>query len=189
MKIWGLGWAKTGTTTLGACMSSFGFRHMSTRLDLVDHLSVGNLTPIFQVADDHDSFEDWPWILLYKAVDKRYPGSKFILTLRDDSAWIQSYRNMLRRETPNSVLNRRRRVLYGFDVDVASDEELVARRRVHEECVRFYFRDREGDLLEVDWSRGDGWTKLCAFLRLPVPWLPFPHENKSMYDDEPPTQG
>lgn len=31
----------------------------------------------------------------------------------------------------------------------------------------------------IEWQPGDGWTPLCRALDLPVPDLPFPHENSS----------
>ena len=39
--------------------------------------------------------------------------------------------------------------------------------------------DRPGKLVEMDFSSGDGWEKLCPFLGLPVPAKPFPHANKA----------
>lgn len=185
VRAFGVGWAKTGTTTLGECLRALGFHHVSTRLDLIDDFAQGRMSPLFEVADEHDSFEDWPWLLLYEAMDQRYPRSKFILTLRDDDTWIRSYRNMLEREKPDSDLQRKRVILYGFDVNAASDDQLIARRRSHEDCVRRYFRGREEDLLEVDWSRGDDWTTLAPFLGKPVPSLPFPHANKATYAKDP----
>jgi len=34
--------------------------------------------------------EDNPWPLIYKELDKRIPGCKFILTLRDEESWYSS---------------------------------------------------------------------------------------------------
>jgi hypothetical protein len=41
-----------------------------------------------------------------------------------------------------------------------------------------YFEDRAGDLLIMDICGGDGWEKLCPFLGVPVPSVPFPDLNK-----------
>ncbi|HEX6997914.1 MAG TPA: sulfotransferase [Gammaproteobacteria bacterium] len=181
-KIFGIGWAKTGTSSLGACFRILGYKHQGQRLDLVDHLPANRLDPILAVAADSDSFEDWPWIVLYEQLDRAFPGSKFVLTLRDSERWLRSYRNMLSREPPPSAeLRRRRRILYGLDVEAATDEQLVARYEAHNRDVLAYFEGRPEALLTVSWEAGDGWERLCAFLGKPVPDRPFPHVNRGAY--------
>ncbi len=54
MKIFGIGWAKTGTTTLGRCLELLGYRHVGQRLDLVPHLEKGDLAAIHEVAAEAD---------------------------------------------------------------------------------------------------------------------------------------
>jgi hypothetical protein len=41
-----------------------------------------------------------------------------------------------------------------------------------------YFAKRPGDLLVINIPAGDGWEKLCPFLGVPVPDLPFPFKNR-----------
>ncbi|HEY8520697.1 MAG TPA: sulfotransferase [Gammaproteobacteria bacterium] len=181
-KIFGIGWAKTGTTTLGTCFKILGYKHQGQRLDLVDHLPGNRLEPILAVAARSDTFDDWPWILLYQELDRAFPGSKFVLTLRDSDRWLRSYRNMLRTEPPPSAeLRRRRRILYGFDVETATDEQLVARYEAHNRDVLAYFEGRSDALLTVNWEAGDGWERLCAFVGKPVPDRPLPHANRGSY--------
>lgn len=183
MKIFGIGWAKTGTTTLGHCLEVLGHRHQGQRLDLVDDLATGDLSRILAVAAEADAFEDWPWILAYRQLDAAFPGSRFILTVRDPQRWLRSYRNML--EQPGIVteeLNRIRRLLYGLPFPDVTAEQLLDRYRRHNDEVVDYFSSRPGDLLVVDWERGDGWPSVCGFLGQPVPDVPFPHDNKGCYD-------
>lgn len=180
-KVFGVGWAKTGTTTLGECMRLIGNRHVGGRLDLVDYWGTANLKPIYEVAREHDSAEDWPWLLMFHELDAWFPGSRFVLTTREPQSWLRSYRNMLDGQVSNEKLQRRRNSLYSFDVDAASNEQLLARVERHNTSVRNYFAARPTDLLEVDWASGDGWQKLCTFLDVPVPDAPFPHANKASY--------
>ena len=49
-----------------------------------------------------------------------------------------------------------------------------------EAAVRRYFAERL-NFIELDWSRGDDWTQLCAFLGVPRPAIPFPHANRRTY--------
>ena len=180
-KVVGIGWAKTGTTTLGKCLHILGFTHCSTRLDLIDDLQEGDVSKALCIAEHFDSFDDWPWTLLYEQLDQTFPGSKFIMTLRDDATWIRSYRNMVSRQSYSKQLSQRRSFIYGMDVLTATDLELVERKRRHEDLVRRYFLSRPNDLLEVDWEKGDRWGVLCRFLGYPEPRVSFPHENIGFY--------
>ena len=193
-KVFGIGWAKTGVTTLGRCLRELGYRHHGQRLDLVDDLGDGDtgsgewpatdLTRIEAVAMEHDGFTDWPWILLYRRLDETFPGSKFVLTLRNADRWLRSYRSMIARLPPATPeLIARRRILYGLPFPDVTDAMLLERRARHDAAVRDWFRDRPESLLTVDWEAGDGWESLCRFLGEPVPSIPFPHENRG----DPPT--
>lgn len=180
--MFGVGWAKTGTTTLGRCFEILGLAHVGPRLDLVDHLPERNLAPILQIARRHDGFEDWPWLLLFRELDAAFPGSRFVLTTRDEASWLRSYRNMLANQGEAAPqLTARRRVLYDLPFPHVTDDQLLARVRRHEREVRAWFAERPGDLLVVDWSAGDRWERLCDFLDLPVPDVDFPHENRGRY--------
>ena len=82
-KVFGVGWAKTGTTTLGECLRLLGSRHQSAMFGLVPDLEAGRREVIADAAEPFDSVEDWPWLLLYRELDVRYPGSRFVLTTRE----------------------------------------------------------------------------------------------------------
>ena len=91
MKVFGIGLNKTGTKTLGSCFKTFGLRNKSYDEQLLIEFSRGNKEPIFQVSDAFDSFDDWPWPLLYKDFDKRYQDARFVLTVRKDPhTWFES---------------------------------------------------------------------------------------------------
>ncbi len=47
----------------------------------------------------------------------------------------------------------------------------------HRDNVINYFRHKGRDLLVIDICGGEGWERLCEFLDVPVPDVPFPHEN------------
>ncbi len=181
-KTFGIGWAKTGTTTLGECFKTLGFDHQSTRPDLVRDARQGDLRRILALAEKKDSFEDWPWPLLYRELDDAFPGSRFVLTVREPEKWLRSNRNMLRRPGYGTTAHHELRgLIFGFSFPDVTDEQLLRRYSRHNREVREYFRDRPGALLVVDWERGDGWPQLCGFLGVEVPELPFPHANRGYY--------
>jgi hypothetical protein len=125
---------------------------------------------------EYDAFEDNPWPVLYKELDQRFPGSKFVLTRRPAEAWIRSMvKDFATTETPM------RRWIYGEDAGCPEGNEdvYIARYERHNKEVLEYFKDRPDDLLVFDLPKGDGWDKLCGFLGHDIPNEPFPHANKA----------
>ena len=88
-KIFGVGLSKTGTTSLARALEILGYK---TR----DYLGVTRYSPSdlssidLQIIDSNDAFTDTPIPSFYRELDTRYPGSKFILTVRDTDDWLQS---------------------------------------------------------------------------------------------------
>jgi hypothetical protein len=178
-KVFGIGWAKTGTTTLGRCFEILGYNHQSQNLSLVPQIFRGDFKKTLLIAAAKESFEDWPWPLVYPEMDTVFTGSRFVLTTRKPDRWLASYRAMLAAEgPPTPELQSIRCQLFGVLPAIASDEELVARYIRHSKEIMEYFKTRSGQLLVVDWEAGDSWEKLCYFLKAPVPSVPFPHLNR-----------
>jgi len=48
----------------------------------------------------------------------------------------------------------------------------------HQGAVEQYFANKVGQLLRIRITEGEGWEKLCTFLDVPVPNVPFPHLGK-----------
>ena len=100
-KIFGIGSPKTGTSSLGEAFEILGLKHLGWSAVLWDLYLKHELEPIFRVAQDYDAFEDGPWngpdlfyrqgVDLYKVLDKQFPGSKFILTIRHIDGWVKSH--------------------------------------------------------------------------------------------------
>ncbi|MEM7305483.1 MAG: sulfotransferase family protein [Planctomycetota bacterium] len=174
-KVLGVGWHKTGTSTLGACLVQLGLTHAAFDSDGFALYRRGDVGRLLDFMEGVQSFQDWPWALLYREADRRFPDAKFVLTTRTSSeAWLGS---LLRHAEhgPTEV----RRALYGHAMPHGHEAEHVARYERHNAEVRAYFRDRPGKLLEVCWEDGDGWRELADFLGLPCPDAPFPHVNPS----------
>jgi Sulfotransferase domain len=175
-KVFGVGIAKSGTKTLGRCFRELGYRNCSIRDDLVP-AAVGDPAAVIAATGDFDSFEDFPWFWFYEPLAARYPDARFVLTRRrDDDTWRRSFHNHMRTIPPERIeLGRQlaERFLPGVPIDDL--------HHVHNERVRAFFADKPGRLLEVCWEETPSWDPLCAFLRLPVPDVPFPHENRGDY--------
>jgi len=171
-KIFCIGFHKTGTTSLGVALEQLGFRVQG---------SVGTGDPdiaekVFDLAlpllQDHDAFRDNPWPIIYKELDARWPGSKFILTVRTSESWIRSQQKHFGTRT-----SPMRQWIYGAGCPVGNEEDYISRFEAHNREVIAYFKDRPDDLLILDLEKGDSWEKLCAFLDKAPPDTAFPHVN------------
>ncbi len=178
MKVFGIGLNKTGTKTLGACFSMLGFKNKSYDFDLLNAWSHGDIEPIIKTAGHYDSFEDWPWPLVYKELAIRFPDAKFILTLRKDTdTWF----NSLCKHSLLTGPTQARKIAYGFEMPNEHKQEHVLIYNKHYEDVIEYFKHNPNRLLVACWENGDGWDEVCTFLKLPVVRdQPFPHKNRAV---------
>jgi hypothetical protein len=171
-KVFGVGFHKTGTTSLADALSLLGYTttgpndvHREGIDRAVAWRTAQALLPRF------DAFQDNPWPLLFREIDRELPGSLFVLTERPDEEWLASVvRHFGRERTPM------REWIYGEGSPVGHEDRYLERYRRHNREVREHFAGRE-DLLVMDITRGDGWELLCTFLGHAVPEEPFPHSN------------
>lgn len=182
-QVFGIGFHKTGTTTLGQALEKFGYsvchgaasvRDALGNRRMLAALATNELDEIFNIAAGFEAFEDNPWFILYRELDRRFPGGKFILTVRDDESWLRSAVRYYGRSESDL-----RWWIYGAGSPVGNEALFLERYRRHNAEVRDYFAHRPEALLIVDWEKGDGWNELSAFLQRPAPALSFPHRNSS----------
>ena len=175
MKVFGVGLNKTGTTTLGQCFKLLGYRHAPYDRTLLYRLHEGDPEPAFAVADKFDTFEDWPWPLMFRQLDLRYPSARFVLTERSSpQKWIGSLKN----HSERSGTERVREIAYGYPMPHGHEDELMAFYAAHGRAVREHFADRPDKLLVSCWETESRWHELCAFVGKDVPETPFPHANQ-----------
>ena len=173
-KVFCIGFHKTGTTSMAVALNQLGYR--VTGPNGVNDLNIEKnvISMAYDLAKDFDAFQDNPWPILYKELDAKFPGSKFILTLRSPESWIKSQVNHFgKKETPM------RKWIYGVGCPEGNEDVYLKRFSNHCEEVMEYFKDRPYDLLVLDLAKGDGWEKLCPFLGVDIPVTSFPHANKA----------
>jgi hypothetical protein len=174
-KVFGIGFHKTATSSLGEALQILGYRVASVVGIRDQDIADTYKEKAFALVQDFDAFEDNPWPLLYRELDRAFPGSKFILTRRPDEAWLKSAtRHFGGQSTPM------RELIYDGHGDPEGYEELyLARYRKHNDDVLSYFVDRPHDLLQMDITAGDAWDTLCPFLGQPTPNKSFPAANRA----------
>jgi hypothetical protein len=177
-KLFGIGLRKTGTRSIAAATRALGLRtlHKGGRgtSNLVEQAEAEGVPLLTHLGEGYDAYFDVKAIeTRYAELDRQYPGSRFILSLRDEEAWLDSYeKHVLGNQA------RAKRGEYDGVLLIVDREAWRAERAAHHEAVRAYFADRPGDLLEFDIGVGDGWEKLAPFLGKPIPTEPFPWENR-----------
>ena len=162
-KIFGIGLHKTGTTTLARMMERMGYMNYGFDRYFMRLMFEGNFDPVWSWIAPWQSFQDIPWPLFYRELDQKYPGSKFILTLRDEEKWWNSLVNHF-----GGRITEANHLIFGFADVVGHKEEVLKMYRNHNREVQEYFADRPDDLLVVNWE-DQGISEVCHFLGRPVP--------------------
>jgi hypothetical protein len=126
-----------------------------------------------RLVEQFDAFQDNPWPMLYLELDRRYPGSKFILTVRPSDEWIGSVVSHFGGSTTPM-----REWIYGAGDPRGHETLYVETCERHNAGVLRHFQNRPNDLLVLRITAGDGWGALCPFLGVEAPLTDFPHVNK-----------
>lgn len=181
-RIFGIGMHKTATTSLHAALNILGFdsahwksAHWAKAIWTEMNVFGRSLT-----LEKHYALSDLPITILYDKLDKAYPGSKFILTKRNEEKWLNSVRrhwspdyNRFRLEwNTDPFTHTIHKAVYGQKG--FNEEVFLERYRRHNAEVQQYFSSRPDDLLVMDMDDGAGWKELCGFLGEPIPEVPYP---------------
>jgi len=177
-KVFGIGLNKTATKSLNHCFKALGFRNQSFSLDAFELYKQGDMDSLFNIIDQFDSFDDWPWPLIYKELDKHYPEARFVLTVRESpEIWYQSLCKMAVRMGPLRDFEEH---IYGYAMPQGHKQEHIDQYNRHNAEVRQHFAGREQKLLELCFDQGVHMQTLTQFLELPNCDYQPPHINKSL---------
>ena len=202
-KVFCIGANKTGTTSLEEVFKSLGMRVGDQSIaELFMHdWANQDFRKIIRYCRSADAFQDMPFSYpgTYEAVDKAYPNSKFILTVRINSG--EWYESLVRfhtkligkgriptaddlRQFPycyKGYLWDAQRLRYGAKESTLYDREVyIQAYEDHNRKVREYFTGRPGDLLELSISDADAMERIVKFLGYPYTGQKMPHRNSSV---------
>lgn len=182
-KVFGLGFQKTGTTSLHHFLRRLGYRsvhwphivhgvnYQKLCIDAIDDRQ-GVVSVFKPVLDEFDAFTDVPFPALYEELYRRFPDSRFILLWRDSDDWWGSVSthwrldsSRVRKLDPYEYLAYNR---YGGDalteITIHDRNRLKETFLRHGEAVESYFRDKPGTLLVARLEDDRVGEKLCRFL-------------------------
>lgn len=172
-KVFGVGLARTGTTSLHEAMGILGLNSAPNSIPLLDGIDLDFLSR-------HDAFFDNPIPFRYEALDTVCPDSRWIVTQRPVDDWLSSMEWLfgpgLDRLKPDMriVGDRVHRQVYGSDK--FDEQRLRSIYDRHYTQLADWVEGRHSIWIHVD--DGLDWLPICQLLDLPVPQAPFPHSNR-----------
>lgn len=167
-KIFGIGLSRTGTKSLANAFRLLGYKYLHYPKSRQELFSLNGILGACDI----------PVVRFYKELDKHFPESKFIYTIRDKESWLISCENHFvhkkKNQTAKGWKSDNRIAVYGA-IDY-TPEQWLKRYNEYDKEIKEYFKDRPNDLLIMDICAGDGWEKLLPFINLDVkyPTFPFP---------------
>lgn len=168
IKVFGIGLARTGTTSLNAAMRILGYRGKHFLLNPEQDIR------------ESDFVCDMPVQTRYREYDRQYSGSRFILTVRNKGQWLESCRkrfHVAETDTKSVVYKYR---MEQFRSAVFDEDKFSKKYDLHYQEAFDYFKHRPNDLLVINITEGQGWRELCAFLSKKIPDQEFPRINASL---------
>jgi hypothetical protein len=176
-RVFGIGLNKTGTSSLHTALEILGFDSLHwggpTVRAKVEAARDAGLPMLDHLDPKYDAFSDiLPIAQSYALLDRQYPGSHFVLTVRPLDEWLDSRRRHV--ET-----NQRRQAAgeYSGTFVVVDEDAWRAEWITHTGGVREYFVGRS-DYAELDLSTTVGWEPLCTLLDVPEPSDAYPCINR-----------
>ena len=171
-KIYCIGLSRTCTKSLTMALDILGLNviHYPDDPLTFEELSSGNYN--LSLLNDYDGIADITVSPYYAQLDKLYPNSKFILTIREKESWLRSLRKHwedrppFRDKNETSIHMKVRRFLRAavYGTYTFNRERMSYVYDLHNKNVLDYFKDKPNSLLILDIYGGEGWSKLCKFL-------------------------
>ena len=200
-KVFVIGFNKTGTTTLKRTLMLWGFKigNQQVASMMLEDYYLNRYERIFAFVETADVFQDIPFSKpnLFRELDKQFPNSKFILTVRDsEDQWFNSLLNFhskkvgIKPPTEKDLANVDN-IYKGFLLDAIKmtwnypkidlyDENYYKQMYIkHIEDVKEYFKSRPDDFMEFNVSRKNDFKALVTFLNIETKMKEFPWVNKT----------
>jgi hypothetical protein len=208
-----IGYNKTGTTTLEATLRLYGYSLPSQseqEIRLTKNAFETNYRPFVDFVSKYDAFQDMPFSqnLTFVVADALFPGSKFILSIRESDVWFRSLVSYHRkifgidpaRTTEKDVYKKlaylyegyvyqhKKRLLTTF-IDnkpfvnwsmLYNKDYYIKMYEERNRLIQQYFVDSPDKLLVIDVTKETTTKKICDFLSIPNDLvIKMPHLNKT----------
>ncbi|KAH8831706.1 hypothetical protein DL96DRAFT_1588732, partial [Flagelloscypha sp. PMI_526] len=199
VRVVNLGLGRTGTISFQDAMNTLGFgpcHHMTTILfQKPESIPIwtkvhGGEDPVRNLRkamEEYQSGTDYPIALYPELCLEAFPNAKFVLTVRSSSSWKASVTDTIYRVQRitwfPSWFNPKgwrfwvfsQEVIWGPNGQFEGNFESNGEQKFieHNERVKRVIPSDKLLVMEV----GEGWERLCKFLDVPVPEVPYPRTN------------
>ena len=198
LKVLGLGYSRTGTSSLKRALELLGFptyhmfeifnRPADASLWLRVDSEPENRKILFdQIFASYKATVDLPSILYWRDLIEYNPNAKIILTLRDSNAWYDSFQSTILKahasisyitghivSGPAMYRMIKKLTLSQFNGRLSDRKQIIDVFEKHNAEIVKHVPPERLLIYKVD----QGWKPLCNFLNVPVPEdIPFPHIN------------
>jgi hypothetical protein len=187
LKVIGSGMGRTGTMSLKRALERLGFGPCHHMVEIFTHpdsvplwVAAAEGRPDWEALfDGYASAVDHPSCVFWRELADYYPNAKVLHSVRDPDAWFDSTQaTILAPQSPASnpppALKRFFELQRGAMGEKVHDRDYMIERfnNLTIEVKRVIPKERL-----LVYEAGQGWEPICAFLGVPVPDEPFPHEN------------
>ncbi|MGB7448615.1 MAG: sulfotransferase family protein [Ornithinimicrobium sp.] len=193
LRLIGAGLPRTGTSSLREALRHLldaPVYHMSETFSHPEHAA----TWVAALAGEPPAWDDFlagyvagvdaPFSNCWRGLSTAYPEAPVLLSRRSSAeVWHRSMeatvltrtREILSKDDDDPMVPLFRVIFADLGPDIDDRNALMAgyERRLEE------VRSKIPPERLVEWQPGDGWAPICRALGVPVPKLPFPHENST----------
>ncbi len=205
-KVFIIGRNKTGTTSMKKAFADLGFIVGNQREAelLFDSYMKGDFKLLMNYCQTAEVFQDYPFSYseTYKHMDKAFPKSKFILTIRDSpEQWYDSLTKAHSKKFGKGKIPTKKDLenanyvekgwiwkIFSFFYnppdpnDIYNKENLIETYNNHNNEILKYFKNRPEDLLVLNISKNRAYQRFIKFIEVESPFNNFPWENKTDQD-------
>jgi hypothetical protein len=184
----GAGFGRTGTESMKLALELLGLgpcHHMKEVLPNPEQLalwrSIANGDPPDweRAFAGYQSAVDWPSAYFWRELSGYYPDARIILTVRSPESWYSSMENtifkVLRESTDPASIGRKLIMEKTFDGRIDDRDHVMA---VYRENIARVQQAFTAERL-LTYELGEGWERLCRFLRKPIPDTAYPVSNST----------
>lgn len=172
MKVFCVGWHKTGTTSVAEFLRRIGFLTVDDAYRVSPQIA-GYETYIQKTLRGFDAFADMPFPLMTDRLVRDYPDAHFIHTVRDEDDWMES----AIRQFSGTTHPIRERAYEGYADPEGHEDAWRLRYRLHNRHVESLSSQME-HYLKIDIEGENKGEQIADFLGKNVKDGLFPHLNQ-----------